>query len=150
MTGGKNKEDKESVRKLRVGAEKKTRKEEALNKPEGTQAQRPAGVEELLHELRVHQIELEMQNDELRMAYEKLEELQARYFELYDMAPVGYFRIDENGMILEANLTGAKLLAVMPQDLRKIPFSNFVLKEDRDIYYLHRRQLFETGGIATM
>ena len=146
MPGRKKKVDKESVRKLRVEAENKTRKEEALNQPEGTQALRPAGVEELLHELRVHQIELEMQNDELRMAHEKLEELQARYFELYDMAPVGYFRIDEKGMILEANLTGAKLLAVMPQDLRTIPFSNFVLKEDRDIYYLHRRQLFETGA----
>jgi len=68
------------------------------------------GIEQsirLVHELRVHQIELEMQNEELRRAHAELEDSQARFVDLYDFAPVGYVTVSEAGMILQANLTAA-------------------------------------------
>jgi PAS domain S-box-containing protein len=102
-------------------------------------------VRRLLHELRVHQIELEMQNEELRRAQGELEASRARYFDLYDLAPVGYCTLSEKGLILEANLTAAALLGVARSALLKQPLTRFILPEDQDIYYLHRKQLFESG-----
>ena len=81
---------------LRRRAEKVARR----RAPENLQALSPAAAQKLLHERRVHQIELEMQNEELRLVQEKLEESREQYFELYDVAPVGYFSISEKGVIL--------------------------------------------------
>ena len=67
---------------------------------------------ELLHELRVHQIELEMQNEELQRAQLLMEESRDRYVDLYEFAPVGYITLKSNGMIAEANLAGAAMLGV--------------------------------------
>jgi PAS domain S-box-containing protein len=86
-----------------------------------------------------------MQNEELRIAQEELDASRARYFDLYDLAPVGYCTISEKGLILEANLTAATLLNITREELVNHPISRFILKEDQDIYYLHRKQLFETG-----
>ena len=65
----------------------------------------------LLHELQVHQIELEMQNEELRRAQEEVEVSRTKYFDLYDLAPVGYLTLNEKGLILEANLIVSQMLA---------------------------------------
>ncbi len=97
----------------------------------------------------MHQIELEMQNEELRRPQAELDAARARYFDLYDLAPVGYCTLSEKGLILEANLTAATLLGVARGALVKQPISRFILKEDQDIYYLHRKQLFETGEPQT-
>ena len=70
----------------------------------------PEDAEKLIHELRVHQIELEMQNDELRKAQEEIQVSRSRYADLYDFSPVGYFVISKAGKILEVNLTGAGLI----------------------------------------
>lgn len=102
-------------------------------------------MREMLHELAVHQIELELQNEELRAAQADLDVLRARYFDLYDMAPVGYCTLSEQGMVLEANLTAATLLGVDRGALVKQPVSRFIFKEDQDIYYKHRQRLFKTG-----
>jgi PAS domain S-box-containing protein len=100
-------------------------------------------VQRILYELRVHQIELEMQNNELRLAYAELDTVRAGYFDLYDKALVSYFIISEKGLILEANLTAATLLGLERGAMIKQPISRFIIKEDQNIYYLHRKQLFE-------
>jgi PAS domain S-box-containing protein len=99
---------------------------------------------QMLHELLVHQIELEMQNEELRRTQAELDAARARYFDLYDLAPVGYCTVSEKGMILEANLTAATLLGVAKGTLVKQPLTRFILPCDQDIYYRHRKLLFET------
>ena len=126
---------------LRNRAEKIARAEEAQTR----KALSPEETRQTLHELRVHQIELEMQNEELRRAQAELDAARARYFDLYDLAPVGYCTISEPGLILEANLTAVTLLGVARADLVKQPLSRFILKEDHNIYYLHRKQLLATG-----
>lgn len=97
----------------------------------------------ILNELRVHQIELEMQNEELRHAQSELDASRARYFSLYDLAPVGYCTLSEKGRILEANLTAATLLNVARGTLVGQSITRFIHKEDQDIHYLHGKQLFE-------
>ena len=105
----------------------------------------PETLRTALHELRVHQIELEMQNEELRLTQEELDVSRARYFDLYDLAPVGYITISAEGLILETNLTAATLLGLNRTDLQMHPLSRFIFKEDQETYYRHRRKLFETG-----
>jgi diguanylate cyclase (GGDEF)-like protein/PAS domain S-box-containing protein len=98
----------------------------------------------LVHELEVHQIELEMQNEELRRVQEELEESRAKYFDLYDLAPVGYLLLGAEGIILEANLTAAKLLGTEKSHLVRKPVTRFIVREDQDDYYLHYKKLLET------
>ncbi|MEI8028321.1 MAG: HAMP domain-containing sensor histidine kinase [Comamonadaceae bacterium] len=110
-------------------------------------ADRPlsSATQQLLHDLQVHQIELELQNDELRQAQVQLDSERARYFDLYDLAPVGYCTLSEPGLLLEANLTAAAVLGVARSELVNRPLSRFIFNDDQDIYYLLRKQLFETG-----
>ncbi|MBI5583288.1 MAG: response regulator [Deltaproteobacteria bacterium] len=114
--------------------------------PETPEAPSPEAAQRLLHELRVHQVELEMQNEELRRVQEQLEISRARYFDLYDLAPVGYLTLSEQGLILEANFTLTALLKATRGELVKQPLTRFILPEDQDIYYRHRKQLLETGA----
>ena len=103
-------------------------------------------VRAMLHDLRVHQIELEMQNEELRRAQVALEESRARYFDLYDLAPVGYVTLSPKGTIVEANLTAAELFRTDRADLIRQLLSRFVMPEDQDIYYHCCRELMRTGS----
>jgi len=102
------------------------------------------GAAKHLHELQVRLAELERQNEDLRRAHGQLQASQHRYFDLYDIAPVGYFSISEKGIVLEVNITGANLLGGVPGDMRAQRFFNFIYEEDRDIYQQHRNKLFET------
>ncbi|MGC8494549.1 MAG: LuxR C-terminal-related transcriptional regulator [Syntrophobacteraceae bacterium] len=99
----------------------------------------------LIHQLRVHQIEMEMQNEELRNAQAALEVARARYFDLYDLAPVGYCTLSTNGLILEANLTAATLFGTHRGALTQQRFSGFVHVEDEKIYYSQLKRLFESS-----
>ena len=105
----------------------------------------PAEFQKVMHDLNVHQIELEMQNDELRRAQLELEIARSRYFDLYDLAPVGYCTLSANGLILEANLTAATLLGLPRTRIIRQPISRFIFSEDQDEYYLTQRQVEEDG-----
>ena len=96
---------------------------------------------QLIHELQVHQIELEMQNEELRKAQTELEESRTMYSVLYDFAPVGYFIFDKNGLILEANLTAAKKLGVERNVLVQKPFRAYIVAVEREIFDRHLQKV---------
>ncbi|MEI9479367.1 MAG: PAS domain S-box protein, partial [Deltaproteobacteria bacterium] len=113
----------------------------------------PDETQRLVHELRVHQIELEMQNEELRQAQLKLEDLKNKYrdnyLDLYDFAPVGYMTLNDKGLILESNLTAVGLLGVERMSLIKMFFSRFVCQEFGDVFYLYLQQVFESQSKQT-
>ncbi len=106
-------------------------------------------AQSLVHELRTHQIELEMQNEELRRAQIELEESRNRYSDLYDFAPIGYFTFDKNGLIIDVNLTGAHKLDVERSFLIKKPFSLYIVPDSKNVFYSHLRQAFKTEGRQT-
>jgi diguanylate cyclase (GGDEF)-like protein/PAS domain S-box-containing protein len=89
----------------------------------------------VLHELEVHQIELEMQNEELRRAQVNLEESRDRYVDLYEFAPVGYLTLTSEGLISTVNLPGAALLGEERRKMLRRRFDRFVTPEDRDRYH---------------
>ncbi|MGA1842878.1 MAG: PAS domain S-box protein [bacterium] len=101
--------------------------------------------QKLINELEGYQVELRMQNEELRNAREELLKSQKRYFDIYDFASIGCLIIDQNGQILEANLTGAWMLGMERDCLIKSSFSRFVAGENRDMFYLHCKRIFETS-----
>jgi PAS domain S-box-containing protein len=104
----------------------------------------PENVQELVHERNTYQVELELQNEDLRRAQAELEDSRRRYADLYDFAPVAYFTVSDKGMIVEANLTAADMLGVARGQLCTQLFSTFIVPEDQDVYYLHRKKLLQT------
>ncbi|MBF0103366.1 MAG: PAS domain S-box protein, partial [Desulfobacterales bacterium] len=99
----------------------------------------------LIHELRLQKIELELQNDELRRSEESLESLRMKYFDLYNMAPVGYCTVNEKKLIIEVNLTAANMLGVNRKSILNKSITRFIIKDDQDIYYMHWKELLNTG-----
>ncbi len=104
----------------------------------------PLDVQELLHELDVHQIELQMQNEALRHAQAEIEVTRDRYSELYNFAPVGYLTINVQGEILEANFTFARMLGMDLIKLQGQRLSRHIVGGDSDPYYSHIKTLIET------
>jgi PAS domain S-box-containing protein len=102
-------------------------------------------TQQLLHELRVHQIQLEMQNEELRSVHAELDASRVRYFELYDLAPIGYLTFGKPGLILESNLAAASMLGIARSKLITQPIKRFFSKDDQDFFYLHRQQAFTSS-----
>lgn len=100
---------------------------------------RPA--RELSHELQVHRIELEMQNDELRRVQADLETARDRYIDLYDFAPVGYLTLDAVGCIVDINLTGARMLGQERRQLLRRRFARHVAVPDGDRWHRYVRAL---------
>ena len=103
----------------------------------------------LVHELSVHQIELEMQNEELRSSREQLEQSRSEYAELYDFAPVGYLTFDKIGHITRANVTACGLFGIERNRLLKKPFALFVHPESQDLFYLYKQKVVGTTAPQT-
>ncbi|MFZ4860076.1 MAG: sigma 54-interacting transcriptional regulator [Desulfuromonadaceae bacterium] len=145
----------ESTRELRQRAEEKARLD-------GVMGSKPLSLTEaqkLVHELQVHQIELEMQNDELRHTHRELEtqnsqllqsqQSKAYYFDLFDLAPIGYLTFSANGLIEEANRAAATMFGVTKSVLLQNVISELIFPEDLHIFLLYRRQLIETGELQS-
>ena len=133
-----------SLKKLRLKAEQSLAHQDSAIPP-------PVDVDpqKLLHELRVRQIELELQNDELRQVQTELEASRILYRDLYDLAPIGYCTVDDQGIIRQANLTAATLLGVALENLVKQPIRSFIAKEDQDTFHHYSQQLVSTEGLHT-
>ena len=98
----------------------------------------------LIHELQVHQIELEMQNDELRRTQLELSESRDSYVDLYDYAPVGYVSLTPKNIIVGTNLTICTMLGIERNSLINKPFSKIILRDDQDAFYLTRQKLLDS------
>jgi len=128
-----NKEENESLTEaqlLRIKAEAQLK----LKIKKAGDAESESDIKRLLHELQVHQIELEMQNEELRIANESTELALKKFTMLYDLAPMGYFSIDQNGKIYELNFTGAEMLGERRFSLVNSNFKLFVSDESKDTF----------------
>ena len=109
-------------------------------------AARQASVQELTHELQVHQIELELQNEELQRAQVELAAARDRYLDLYDFAPVGYFMLDRVGCVIEANLTGAALFGSSRASLLGRSFARCIAAPDVESWQRHLDQALQHEG----
>jgi PAS domain S-box-containing protein len=106
-------------------------------------------VQQLVYELQVHQIELEMQNDELRRVQEELESARDRYLDLYDFSPAGHLTLDNHGRIVEANLRAGTLLRVNRKELIGQLLAHFVDPKDGDAFHRHCQEILKAGTRQT-
>ena len=106
-------------------------------------------VQQLVHELQVYQIELEMQNEELRRAQVELETARDRYVDLYDFSPAGHLTLDTHGAIMEANLRVGTLLGLNRKKLIGQPLARFIAPSDVDTFHRHCQEVLKTGTRQT-
>jgi PAS domain S-box-containing protein len=130
----------ETDRELRQRAEKVLAKDPQAIRSLGT-----TDIQKLVQELNVHQIELEMQNAELRRIQLELQENRDKYLDLYDFAPTGYFTLDSNSLILDVNLAGSKLLGSEKHRLIGTQFTAFISPDSQDAVYFHYREVLKNG-----
>jgi transcriptional regulator with PAS, ATPase and Fis domain len=117
------------ARMLRIKAEEKLKEKKKTDK-----TVIEADVKKLLHELQVHQIELEMQNEELHEANETAETALKKYTMLYDFSPMGYFTLEKDGSISELNFTGAEMLGDKRFKLVNSNFKLFVSEDSLPVF----------------
>ena len=123
---------------LRARAEHRLEEKSTRSEPNS----RADESQRLIHELQVHQIELELQNEQLQEARADLEAALSRYSDLYDFAPVGYLTLDRDGVIQKVNLTGARLLGIDRARLIGARLGTFVSSECRPIFNTLLREVF--------
>lgn len=118
---------------------------EHMAQPTLPMAKMESDPQKLLLELQMHQIALSLQNEELRRAQGELEASRVRYYELYNLAPVGYCTLSEAGRILQANQTAATLLGIAATELVGQPIHRFIPEAEHDIFHGHSQALAATG-----
>lgn len=123
----------------------KLSKAELIRRLQELEQAAPGDAQRLLHDLQVHQIELEAQNVELREAQQQLEESRERYVELYDFAPVGYVTLDDGGVILQINLTGAAMLGMERGKLQGSPFRSHLAARQAPVFREYLDRVFGEG-----
>jgi two-component system sensor histidine kinase UhpB len=134
--------DKKEVKKnLRLRAEKEL--DSKMNEIENLSSQ---DLKHLIHELNVHQIELELQNEELKEARIQLEQSLEKYSNLYNLAPVAYLSLDKNGQIEDINITGSNMLCVEKRYLVKKRFQSFIIQEHKDRFHMFLSRIFSSSG----
>ncbi len=101
--------------------------------------------DEIIHDLQIHQIELELQNEELKSIQYELEKTRDRYINLYDFSPVGYFTLDKDATILEGNLTGADYLGFERTVIIGSDFRKYIDPESQDTFYFHLREVLDSA-----
>lgn len=131
---------------LRRRAEARLREPRRNHRSEARAPNSEADARRLLQELQVHQVELEIQNAELQEARNRTEVLLEKYTDLYDFAPVGYLSLDEQGRILEVNLTGAALLGVERSRLIKQPLLRYMVPRSQPAFLAFLEQVFAGHG----
>lgn len=108
-----------------------------------------ADAMKLLHELQVHQIELEMQNEELMRAYEKAEKALRKYTMLFDLSPMGYFTLEEDGTINDLNFAGARMLGDRRFSLVNSNFKLYVTKDSLPVYNDFVKRMYNSRAKET-
>ncbi len=121
----------------------KTNEKDILDRPSWND------VDMIVHDLRVHQIELEMQNEELRRIQVELDESKSHFIDIFELAPDGYLIVSDKGIIQESNLTAVNMLGFVRSQFLNTRFSKYICKEDIDVYYLKRIRLFESKTSQT-
>lgn len=101
-------------------------------------------VQRLVHLLQVHQIELEHQNEELRIAHAELEVSRNKYVNLFDFSPIPYFTLDPDGIIREVNLSASKMFEIDRKKLIGKHFITFILSDERDIFHSFINTVFKS------
>ncbi|WP_436502698.1 PAS domain-containing sensor histidine kinase [Janthinobacterium sp. LB2P49] len=127
---------------MRQHAELRLKLKQAASKPL-SQERCPASLQAAQREVSVREIELDMQNDELRAAQAALENTGELFNRLYDQAPIGYISMDAHSIIMHSNLTASALLGTPPEMLSGQPFTRFILPDDQDIFYFLRQRLLD-------
>jgi two-component system, LuxR family, sensor kinase FixL len=117
-------------------AKLRQRAEAVIDETTKIQYDYPQDIEVLVEELHVHQLELELQLEDLQQAYQALESAQQRYTQLFDFAPVGYIVMNPDGLVLDANVAAGRMLDIDSEVIQGRLFSEFVARDFQDIYYL--------------
>lgn len=123
--------------------------EAALRAGQPVMAPLPQDIPKLMHELQVHHVELEMQNDELRQAQQTLAEACDHYTQLYDFSPAGYVTLTPDGVITEANLRFCTMIGVHRKAVLQQPFQSFVVPQDWNVFLRHCLEVVASGTMHT-
>ena len=127
---------------LRIKAEKRLKAtQQKLIIPD-----READLQRLVHELQVHQIELEMQNEELRLTYNTAETMLKKFTVLFDLSPMGYFTLDSEGAICELNFTGAEMLGDRRFSLLDSNFKLFISEDSKHVFNDFFKKIFTSNA----